>query len=126
MARLLLIPCFLVGTAAIAVQGLLAAPLPAGESYVVIGPGLVVVGVLAALLVAAGIAPLPAAIGCMAACAPAVALYHITVEVSADPTAHNLWPIELVFVGVVGAAPAVAGGLAGLLLRRLAGGRQSG
>lgn len=38
-------------------------------------------------------------------------------EMFADPTSHNLWPIEFVFYGFVGLAPLV-GALAGSLVRR--------
>jgi hypothetical protein len=38
-------------------------------------------------------------------------------EMFADPTSHNLWPIEFVFYGFVGLA-SLAGALAGSLLKR--------
>jgi hypothetical protein len=119
IAALLLPLAFVVGVAAIALQVHLVPPLPPGESYVIMGPGLVVLGVLAAMLVTARIATVPRAVATMAACIPAVAIYHIVVEVSGDPTAHNLWPLELVFGLVVGLGPVLAGALLGVMLRRL-------
>lgn len=38
-------------------------------------------------------------------------------EMFADPSSHNLWPIEFVFYGFVGLAP-LAGALTGSLLKR--------
>lgn len=115
----LVLLCFLVGTVAIALQWMLGPPLPRGESYVIIGPALVVVGVLAALLVAMRGASVQVSIGAMAACAPAVAIWHIARAVSQDPTAHNLWPLEIGYAFVIGLGPAVAGALLGMVILRI-------
>jgi hypothetical protein len=85
------------------------------------GPGLAALGVIAALLVVARAASGGRAFLLMSACLPAAVMALVAVDVARDPTSHNLWPLELVFAFVVGAVPALAGVLAGLLLRRLSG-----
>ncbi len=122
MTTVLLALSFLAGTAAISLQDRLVT-VPAGDSYVVIGPGLIVLGVLAALLVAARIAAPRVVMAVMVACVPAVAVANLAVDVARDPTAHNLWPLELVFGLVAGAVPVLAGAVLGLMLRRLNDGR---
>ena len=120
----LVLLCFLVGTVAIALQWMVGPPLPRGESYVIVGPALVVVGVLAALLVAVRAASAQMTIAAMGACAPAVAVWHIATAVSRDATAHNLWPLEIGYALAIGLGPAVAGALVGLVILRIVESRQ--
>jgi hypothetical protein len=86
-----------------------------------VGPGLAVLGVIAALLVVGGAASAGRAFLLMSACLPAAVMALVAVDTWEDPTSHNLWPLELVFAFVVGVVPVLGGVLAGLLLRRLAG-----
>jgi hypothetical protein len=56
-----------------------------------------------------------------ASAAPIAAALRVAADVARDPTSHNLWPIELVFVAIAAALAALAGGAVGALFRRLRG-----
>lgn len=73
------------------------------------------------LAAAAGDVRLAAVALLMLAVVPFVVVVRGVVDVAADPTSHNLWPLEVVFAGV-SAVPAVGlGTLLAWLLRRLDG-----
>lgn len=77
------------------------------------GPGLVVVGVLAAAARAVGKARLLAVILAVGAAVPAPILARIAVDTAKDPTSHNLWPFEFIIAAVIGALCSLSGALAG-------------
>jgi hypothetical protein len=52
---------------------------------------------------------------------PAAVLARVVVEVTRDPTSHNLWPFEIVFAAGLGVAAAFVGALLGRLLARATG-----
>ena len=54
----------------------------------------------------------------MALVVPCVVMARVTVETSADPTSHNLWPFEVVIAMGVGALASAAGALLGSWPRR--------
>lgn len=83
------------------------------------GPGLFVVGVLAAVARTFGKARFRAVVIVVGATVPAPILARIIVDTTKDPTAHNLWPFEVIIAGTIGALCSSAGGLAGSLLARL-------
>ena len=74
-------------------------------------------GALGAHLVRGGLLAPVAAVG--AGFVLAVML-RVSVETSADPTSHNLWPFEVAIAGSIGAVGALAGVLLTRLARRLA------
>jgi hypothetical protein len=49
---------------------------------------------------------------------PAAVFARVVVEVTHDPTSHNLWPFELVIAGFEGLAGALPGALLGWLATR--------
>jgi hypothetical protein len=49
---------------------------------------------------------------------PAAVLARVIVETSADPTSHNLWPLEVLIALLMGLVAALAGALAGRLAAR--------
>ncbi|WP_243301746.1 hypothetical protein [Geothrix oryzisoli] len=55
------------------------------------------------------------------AAVPCAVMVRVLVDGAKDPTSHNLWPIELIMMGVLGAGLAFAGALAGRLFRRMLG-----
>lgn len=83
------------------------------------GPGLVVIGVLAAAARAIGKARLLAAILAVGAAVPAAILARVEVETVRDPTSHNLWPFEVIIAAVSGVLCSSAGALVGSLVARL-------
>lgn len=62
----------------------------------------------------------------IAASVPAAVIARVIVEATADPTSHNLWPIEVVIAAMVGFAAALAGALAGSLIAWLRAGSAQG
>ncbi len=72
---------------------------------------------IAMMLVAARAASPRLAWLAMALCLPAATLARVIVETAADPTSHNLWPLELVFAWFVGAAAVLPGILVGAVAR---------
>jgi hypothetical protein len=90
-----------------------------------IGFGILVVGLAALALRAWTIAPFGKTILVVGAAAPAAVLARVLMEGVADPTSHNLWPIELVIALGMGFAVALAGAVIGSLVARVrAGGAQ--
>ena len=83
------------------------------------GPGLLVVGVLAAAARTFGNARLLAVILVVGAAVPAPILARIVVDTTKDPTSHNLWPFEVIIAAVIGALCSSAGALIGSLLAPL-------
>jgi hypothetical protein len=61
----------------------------------------------------------------IAAAVPAAVFARVIVDCAHDPTAHNLWPFEIIIACLVGFVCALAGALAGTLVR-FAVGRLSG
>ncbi len=53
------------------------------------------------------------------AAAPAAVMIRVLWDVAADPTAHNLWPLELAYALWIGLPGALIGVVAGWLLARL-------
>jgi hypothetical protein len=82
------------------------------------GPGLLAVGVLAAVARAYGQARLRPIVLIVGATVPAPILARIIVETTKDPTSHNLWPFEVIIAAMVGALCSSAGALAGSLVVR--------
>ena len=82
------------------------------------GPGLLVVGVLAAAARAFGKARLLAVIIATGAAVPAPILARVAVDTAKDPTSHNLWPFEFIIAAVLGALCSSAGALVGSLPAR--------
>ncbi len=50
---------------------------------------------------------------------PAIVVIRIAIDVAADPTSHNLWPLELSIFGFVSFAVTLLGVLAGHAARKL-------
>lgn len=79
------------------------------------GLGPLVVGAAALVCRALGRTPVWWTIGFVGASVPAAVVARVIVEVTLDPTSHNLWPFELVIAGGLGMAAAGAGALLGSL-----------
>ena len=85
--------------------------------------GLLVVVLASLLLRAFGVASVWEAALVVGASVPASVLARVNVETAADPTSHNLWPLEIVFAAAVGLPAALAGALIGSLIARMLAGR---
>jgi len=83
------------------------------------GLGLALLFALSAAIRFTASAGTVATIGAMAASVPGVVMARVAVDTAADPTSHNLWPIELVIAGFVGVLVAAAGAIAGWFVRWL-------
>lgn len=88
------------------------ASLPDG----LLGPGLAVVAVLAAVVRVVGRAGLWRTVRVLGSAVPAAVMARVVYEVLGDPSSHNLWPFELVIAAAVGFPTALAGALVGGLL----------
>jgi hypothetical protein len=55
----------------------------------------------------------------MLACLPIAVIGRVIIDTAADPTSHNLWPIELVGSFMIGIVPVCAGALVAWPIRRL-------
>jgi len=78
-----------------------------------IGMGLLVVGVAAALTRAFVKSRLLPVIFVVGAAVPCAVFARVVFDGIRDPTSHNLWPFELVIAAVVGLIASSAGGLVG-------------
>jgi hypothetical protein len=81
--------------------------------------GILVVAIAALLLRAFGAASVWEAALIVGMSVPAAVLARVNAETAADPTSHNLWPIEIVFASAVGLPAALAGALVGILVAKL-------
>ena len=79
-------------------------------------PGLLIVVVSACLLAAYGVARFRTVFLIHAASIPAVVFLRIVMDGLADPTSHNLWPLEVVIALGMGLLAASAGALTGSLV----------
>jgi hypothetical protein len=59
----------------------------------------------------------------LAAAIPVTVMARVVVDTTRDPTAHNLWPFELVIAFLVGLTGTVPGTLIGSVFRRMLGPR---
>lgn len=89
--------------------------------------GIIVVILASGVVRAWAVVPAWKATLLVGASVPAAVIARVIVEATADPTSHNLWPIEVMIAAAVGFAAALAGALVGSLVARLrAGGAQPG
>lgn len=107
------------GTLAVQLQDRLLAQFMAGAGYGVIGPALIALCVLAALLVGGRLAPPIAAILVMAAPVPAIAVAHMLADVVASGAAHPRWPVEIAVALFAGLVPSAIGAALGMLLQQV-------
>jgi len=63
-------------------------------------------------------APLWAVMAVMLACVPVVVMGRVVLDTAADPTSHNLWPIEVVLSMIISVPPICGGGLLAWAIRR--------
>jgi hypothetical protein len=85
----------------------------------VAGPLLALGLVPVILLRASGIAPFLLTVAAGAAVAVGVVAVRVAVDVSTDPTSHNLWPFEIVIAGMIGLVAGLVAAAVGELLLRL-------
>ena len=78
-------------------------------------PGLLIVVISACLLAAYGVARFRTVFLIHAASVPAVVFLRIVMDGLADPTLHNLWPLEILIASGVGLSVALPGTVAGIL-----------
>jgi len=78
--------------------------------------GLVAVPLAALLLRSFGAARVWLATAVAGSAVPAVVMARVVFDCLKDPTAHNLWPFEMVIAFVLGFGPALVGALAGKLI----------
>lgn len=82
-------------------------------------PGLLLVGIAALGLRTGKAASFARSVNVTALSVPAAVMVRVLVDCLRDPTAHNLWPFELVIALMVGYAVATAGALAGIVMARV-------
>lgn len=87
-----------------------------GLPYSLIGPALLVVAFAALALRAVGAAAVWEAALATGLSVPACVLARVAVEGMADPSSHNLWPLEVILSLPIGAAAGVAGAVVGGLI----------
>lgn len=80
------------------------------------GPGLIVVGLAACVLYTSRATRWWKGTMTVAASVPAVVFIRVLVDCSKDPTAHNLWPLEMIIALGVGLSSALVGGIVGIVL----------
>jgi len=83
------------------------------------GPGLILVGLPAFLLYTSGATRWWKGTITAAASVPAVVFIRVLVDCFKDPTAHNLWPLELLIALGVGLSSALVGSLVGFVFGSL-------
>jgi len=82
-------------------------------------PGAILLGLLTLILVLLAVAPVRRIATMMLACVPVIDAVSIVQHTARDPTSHNLWPLELVFATIAGAAIVIPAVLLGVGLRWL-------
>jgi len=83
------------------------------------GVGLVVVLVAAAGCRCVAAARFGSAFLVVGASVPCTVMARVVYETGADPTSHNLWPIEVVIAGALGYSVSFVGSLVGGFLRAM-------
>ncbi len=83
------------------------------------GPGLLVAAAAAALCRWSGRTAIIPTILVVGSSVPAAVCARVAVELTSDPTSHNLWPFEVVIAGALGLASAALGVLLGSVFLRL-------
>lgn len=78
-------------------------------------PGLLIIAVSACLLAAHGMGRFRTIFLIHAASVPAAVFLRIVIDGLADPTSHNLWPLEILIASGVGLSVALPGTVAGIL-----------
>jgi hypothetical protein len=111
--------CFAMGTVAVQLQDRLLAHVMDGAGYGVIGPALIALCVLAALLVGGRLAPPVAAILVMAAPVPTVAVAHMLFDQVSGAAAHWNGPVEIAVALFAGLVPSAIGAALGMLLQQM-------
>jgi hypothetical protein len=91
-----------------------------------LGPGLLVVVVAAALVRFAGKHSFLASLLVVALALPAAVMARVAVETTQDPTSHNLWPFEVFLAWMVGLIAAFTGVVLGSIPGFLARGASRG
>jgi hypothetical protein len=80
-------------------------------------PGALLLGFLTLILAVAEVAPAKRIAVTMLLCVPVIVCVSIAKDRARDPTSHNLWPFELAFAAIGGAAIVVPAVLLALALR---------
>jgi hypothetical protein len=88
--------------------------------------GLVSTGLAAFAICAFRMSGFWKAVGIIGASVPSAVALRVLAEATADPTSHNLWPIELVIAGFLGVACAGAGASLGVGAARISGASATG
>jgi hypothetical protein len=83
------------------------------------GPGLLVLVATAALTLGFAATTFWKGVAIIGASVPAIILLRVAVETLADPTSHNLWPLEIIIGSVVSAPCAFVGALLGWAISKL-------
>jgi len=91
----------------------------------VLGVGLLVLIIAAALARISSGRRFFVVVAVMGASVPAVVMARVIFDGFRDPSAHNLWPFELVIAVFVGGVVALVGALIGSLVLRMSGGGRS-
>ena len=82
-------------------------------------PGLFAVVFAALMLRAYGVASFWKVTGIVGASVPAAVFARVIWDCTQDPTAHNLWPLEVMIALPIGLGCALAGAIAGNLLAKV-------
>ena len=82
-----------------------------------LGPGLLVLATITAMLALVREGRLRWLLVAMALCPAAVVAIRVVADTAADPTSHNLWPFEIALALFVGACAVLPALLAGLVAR---------
>ncbi len=85
-----------------------------------VAPGMLVVVLGALMLRSCGVASFWRVTSIVGASVPAAVFARVIADVAADPTSHNLWPLEIIIALPMGLAGALVGATAGSLFGKLA------
>jgi hypothetical protein len=87
------------------------------QGHFAVLPGALLLGFLTLLLIVAEVAPVKPIALTMLLCVPVIVVVSIAKDTAADPTSHNLWPFELVFAAIAGAAIVLPAALLSVAVR---------
>lgn len=86
---------------------------------VLYGSPLLIVSVAAAVACAFNAASFWKSVAIVGASVPVAVLFRIVVEATADPTTHNLWPVEVSIAFILSLVCSTVGAICGVLARKL-------